>query len=218
MLLRNLITAVLREISVTLIGTNNANDTTTIALPSGVLPGDIAVLFDNYTNTSQSPMSTPSGWTPLLIEQTLIGGSGSSTHGQTISYKVLTTETAGTSISGISSGVGAVTKAIYVFRPQKAINKIEIVSKLIQSTIPPVLPSAVISGARIHFAIIRVNTGLSVTAGMNPAADTTVIVNSAAISYLKNRTSAGEQTTASISAITGSPTYAVLTTFGLKVT
>lgn len=222
MLLQKLIgaaaAAISEDISATLVGTSTSDDLPTIVLPTGLAVGDVALLFDSYTNTSQSAMTTPSGWTALITAQTPIG-TGSSYHGQTISYRVLTTNLSGATVTGISNTVGTVAKACFVFRPSRAVSTVQAVAQLIKATVPPTLPTtSAISGANLHFAAFRVNTGLTVTPSISPAASSSVAVTTAAKYEFGNRSSSSAETSASIASITGSPTYAVVSTFALKLT
>lgn len=214
----NAAAAIAEDISATLVGTSTSNDLSTIVLPTGLAVGDVALLIDSYVNTSQSVMATPTGWTALITAQTPVG-TGSAYHGQTISYRVLTTNLSGNTVTGINTSAGAVAKACFVFRPSSSVTTVAALAQLVKTSVPPTLPTtSAISGARLHFAAFRVNTGLTVTPSISPAASSSVAVSTAAKYEFGSRSSSSDVTSASISSISGSPTYAVMTTFALKLT
>lgn len=82
----------------------------TIVIPAAAAVGDIAILFDRQ-NTPSTGFVTPSGWT--TIAQRFVSGNKVN-----ISYRILTSGEAGTTITG--QGTTA-RKTLVVYRPSTAI-------------------------------------------------------------------------------------------------
>ncbi|HEV7285889.1 MAG TPA: hypothetical protein VGN75_13625 [Kaistia sp.] len=106
---------------------NESQSTTaTISIPTGAVPGDLAILFQmGTTATAATPLVTPSGWTRAYGVNGLLSFIG---RGGSFEYKVLTSGdiSAGT-VTGIN-GNSNNQKAILLLRPSKPIATISTVS------------------------------------------------------------------------------------------
>ena len=80
------------EIPLEFIDSGSAVDSSTIIIPSSAQAGDVAVLFDSAV---ESP-STPTGWTSIT--------STSAVFDLSVSYKILASGDAGSSVTGINDG------------------------------------------------------------------------------------------------------------------
>jgi sugar lactone lactonase YvrE len=92
--------------------TNVTAATTSITMPSTIIAGDLAVLFDTSTTTSSS--ITPSGWA-------LINGVTTTGIRTNISRKLLTGTEGGSTITGMA---GTTRKVLVIYRGNTAINSI----------------------------------------------------------------------------------------------
>jgi len=111
--------------------TNYATTTTSsITIPADAKIGDIAFLFDTPVNsTSTAPSNVvPSGWTQIY---TGFGGTVDASR-QTVSYKILQSGDAGSSITGMTGE--SFRKAMLVFTPDQPINSVNFSTPSIEIT------------------------------------------------------------------------------------
>jgi len=99
---------------------SSTSGTYTITIPAGSQTGDIAFLFDRI-NTQTTTNTTPTGWTNI----TTYNSPG--THKWTLSYKILVSGDAGSSITGQSASTTvAHRKLMLVYRPNWSIGTVTI--------------------------------------------------------------------------------------------
>lgn len=203
-------------ITISLFSFTTGDDVTSITIPGGIQNGDIGVLHDAYANTSESTLVTPTNWTSLSSIQTQLG-TGSSRFGQSISYRILTAALAGTSVTGINSGAGTVSKVMYIFRPASTVSLVSISSPDIKTSAPPTLPTAsTISGGQVHIAGWRSSAGSTITRSLTPTDNQSISVNSSAV-YSTAVMPPGSST-ATLVGISGTSSFATQTCYSLTFT
>lgn len=198
----------------TLVSFATGNDTTTITIPSGIQDGDIGVLWDTYTQTTQQTLVLPANWTSLSQTQT---NQGVVRYGQVISYRSLTSSLSNTSVTGMNTSIGTVSKVLYILRPTSTIASVSISTVDIKTgttaTTNPVTQST-ISGGQVHCAGFATNTGRTLNYSFTPT--NTQPVEIAADRKNGIAVMPSENTLAQLTSITGTtPSYSVQTCFSL---
>lgn len=136
------------SLNFTFLAYGSSVDSASITIPVLAQAGDIAVLFDS---TATGVAAVPSGWTSIYSDDV--------TFEKTVSYKILSSGEAGTTITGQTDAQYSV-KQMLVFRPSTAINTITI-SNFVTSGQTDITPSqqtvaASVSGSpTIVFGMIR---------------------------------------------------------------
>jgi hypothetical protein len=108
------------SISWSFVANSNSVDSSTIVIPATVQEGDVAVLFDS---TATGATATPTGWSSIL--------SLNNTFETSVSYKILGSSDAGTTITGQTNTTYSI-KIMFVFRPSSSVSTATI-SSLVNS-------------------------------------------------------------------------------------
>lgn len=205
----------LLPVSLSLVDYVTGNDTTSVTMPGTIQAGDVAVLLDSYAQTSQQTLSVPTSWTSLSQTQTQIG-TGLSRFGLAISYRIIPSGLANFTVSGLNTGLGTVSKVLYIFRPNVVVSSASISTVDIKLTTTTNLPTAsVISGGQVHVAYWRSSADTTIARSLTPVASTNVTVNSSSVSSIAIMPSVNS--TAQVTSVTGTNSFTAQTCFSLSL-
>jgi hypothetical protein len=138
----------------------------TITIPAGVQDGDVAILFDAASGSSDTN-GVPSGWTGAIVQGPI------SSESVQISYKILASSDASASITGLD-GLGW-DKVMLVFRGSSAISAVSSEDWALELTAgDPSSQTVNASGQTaplVVFGVARVNSGTAAFSTASPAFD-----------------------------------------------